>query len=158
MIHFIRDLVDDKIQGKVVEYYRSGKIKSVTNHHKSHYCGAYIEYFDNDSNTVKVQGEYKLNDSLEIDLSYLNKSNIEQGLISSVRYGKWTEYFENGNLKAHGMYYPLLVYEIDSVYIDNVFVTARRIPVFLKDGNWIYYDESGNVLKKEYYEKGALIE
>lgn len=56
----------------------------------------------------------------------------------------WCEYFEDGSLKAKGQYAKTKFDEIGQA-------------IFLKDGNWIFYDGLGNFTKKEKWKNGTLI-
>ena len=66
------------------------------------------------------------------------------------RVGIWREFYPGGQLKVLGHYRPNPKGKWKNAY-DRGFCSV-------KEGEWIYYNESGEVIKKEMYTNGKLVE
>jgi hypothetical protein len=64
--------------------------------------------------------------------------------------GNWTEYYPNGKIKVTGHYK-----ENDTGNWNNLW---KRGYCSRKEGDWIYYDENGNIIKREKYKDNELVE
>ncbi|HEY4800763.1 MAG TPA: hypothetical protein VII99_16905 [Bacteroidia bacterium] len=59
--------------------------------------------------------------------------------------GKWQEWYDNGQIK------------IDGHYNENIFNDPNTFSPSEKTGKWLYYNENGKLLKKEYYKHDKMI-
>jgi len=67
--------------------------------------------------------------------------------------GLFIEYYKNGKIKTKGNYYNYSRQERDEFTNRNY-----DMPLNVKDGEWLYYNDGGILIKKETYKKGVLIE
>lgn len=71
----------------------------------------------------------------------------------NIKIGEWYEYHPNSNISAIGKYEKN----------NNIFFSTKYEPDIyerlysIKDGLWKYFDVDGNLIRKEWYEKGKLI-
>lgn len=86
-----------------------------------------IKYFDNGS--IKSIGNYAID---------------EFGKVSSLRIGKWTDFYSNGKIKSVGDY------KISS-YLDCGVAGLERIFYNFKTGEWIYYNQDSTIEAKGTY-------
>src|ERR1700756_605684 len=126
--------------------------------------GPYKENYE--SGKLKVEGYYKLVDSIECincyDVTWGKlKTKIDSGFM---RTGIWKEYYEDGTLKATGGY--------KGIHIINTITFAKPDPhpvmgrgvfqpgdyreEYLKDDYWQYYNPKGEFIKEEFYYRGML--
>ncbi len=82
------------------------------------------------------------------------KSNWKDGKMD----GKWQQFYTDGKIKIQGNYKDGLrdgqvktFFDSGQVMMDGQY--SQGDP----SGTWFYYNEKGEMLKKEYYEKGKLI-
>lgn len=154
IVNNIYDLstAERKPKGEWKEYYNTGREKE---------AGTYELQIP--ANTATVQ---RL-------LSMVQKSDtniyIQWGSAMAIRTGIWSEYYESGNLKSQGSYYPFEFtehYSIDDTnYVENadtwqmeaVPVHRQLSPVYLKDKHWQYFSETGELTAEEYYNNAVLI-
>ena len=100
------------------------------------------------------------------------ESTYNSGLIKSYSskyseayFGKFIEYYKNGNISIEGNYSSLKSSEISilkSKY--NFFQFKKRKQkrslikkIGFKEGEWNYYDLNGQLIRKDYYKNGKLI-
>lgn len=126
----------------------------------SHFDGNYpVKYFVNCKEVS--QAEYlkykRANDSIkECKPCYMRTLDTNGVLLrTAVQYGdcvvgSWTEYYPDGKIKVSGHYK-----ENDTGNWNNLW---KRGYCSRKEGEWIYYDEHGNITKKEKYKDDKLIE
>ena len=120
----------DKIDGTWIEFYDNGQISSTVSYENGRVISPMTLYHKN----ARLKSTYTVNDKLEI-------------------IGDYKEYSESGNLKLSGQYDFILCealldssdYEFQKS-IDRI--RPRAVPV----GEWIEYYESGQVMRKSYYD------
>jgi len=134
--------IDLKIYNSIfIEFYYSGRIKIIANL-KS---GYYISFHEN--TIVKEKGSYK----------------------DGKRYGFWRTYNEKGWIESEGEYLPeykivKIVYseeQLDSMTIaskENIVFFDQEKRIYLKKGEWRYYDKQESLIKKELYKDGKVEE
>lgn len=97
-------LKDGLLNGEVIIYYKSGKVKQITNYREGKLDGRLTSYYE--SGSVKWQEEYK-DDTLEGEYFHF----YENGVLSkrgnfekSSPTGEWIFYHENGEVKEKKIY------------------------------------------------------
>lgn len=110
------------------------------------------------------------------NFSYFDYDKNDSILLSGNRgvfkkVGQFEEYYENGNPKTKGQFINFdLIEVVDNsdipfpLYGMGFYDTIRRINTVkrsiettVKGGLWIYYNEKGKVIKREWYEHGELV-
>lgn len=126
----------------------------------SHFDGKYpVKYFVNCREVSKA--EYlkyqEANDRIKECKPCYMKTLDSNGVLLriAVQYGdcvvgSWSEYYPNGKIKVSGYYK-----ENDTGNWNNIW---KRGYCSRKEGEWIYYDENGNITKKEKYKDDKLVE
>lgn len=77
---------------------------------------------------------------------------------NGIRDGLWEQYFTDGKLKLRGAFKagekhgPFITYHVNA----KPMITGQY-QKGLPEGVWIYFDEKGVVLKKEYFQNGILV-
>lgn len=117
----------------------------------------YIGYHD--CGSLKEAGCYRLGANIRIEVDTgidvlpeyveINKDSIY------VRVGKWKKFYQNGILEWEGAYYPGYIIsifkDVDSLINVEAYFTQIN---YVKEGEWLYYSEKGELMEVEYYEKG----
>ena len=123
--------------------------------------GFYFEYYP--SGKLMVEGVYQHLDSVVCLNCYqsITEDMRNKSISSLMRVGEWKEFHENGQVKAKGMYgYLHEVYHVDWPMpygeSSNGFVPGDAEIVYLKDGEWQYFNERGRLIKVEFYYEGML--
>ena len=116
--------IDENFTGQIVKKYKDGQVKSIENFKNGKLNGEFKEFFENGS--LFQIGTFKNGDMKNIKVFYENGNlKFEQKLKD--RKGKYRGYYPNGILEVEGE-----VFQGDEI------------------GLWKYYNEEGNLLKKEY--------
>lgn len=130
----------DQFRSMMRKYYSDGTLKSEVRYVEGNAI-KWSDYYDNGQ--LEYYEEY--NKSFEFHLAresyYRNGKPQELFEVDNRKKKLFTqqEFFENGQVKASGMV----------KYDDSLFD-------FYKIGKWSYYDENGNLVKEEFYNKGQL--
>lgn len=97
---------------------------------------------------------------------YSNGSLKENGKYKEDnRFGRWFEYYENGRVKSIGSYIPetkIINYSeetVDSLKLNGYDTNYLNFPmrIFLKRGEWKYWNERGDLIMEEKYSDGKRI-
>ena len=83
------------------ERYENGQIKSEGNLKDGIKDGKWVEYYE--SGKLRSVGKYKAIRPFIIENGYIDW-NIKEGSFESVKTGKWVYYYENGQIKSEGKY------------------------------------------------------
>lgn len=124
----------NKMQGEWVYYNTGGKKEIVYNYNS----GQYIRYFDT--------GE-KYAEGIFLDWRY-----PERG----IRKGKWVYYYKNGAKESEGKY-ELISKNIGGASQKEKATKSRSIQMSQKSGNWKYYNEAGQLVKRESWKNGLPV-
>lgn len=120
----IQDVTDDQIETEEkIEYFENGKIKATG-------------FYKKDSKPIGLHKKYSREDSIIKATIYNDNSIIvSSGFMddNGKRTGKWEEYYEDGLLKASGM------------YLNN-----------LKEGKWLFYLKDGKIEQEGIFKRGKL--
>ncbi|WP_179317934.1 toxin-antitoxin system YwqK family antitoxin [Winogradskyella undariae] len=151
--------------GNWKEYYENGKLKKSINYsnkvkikknealpnHYGELIGKYITYYNNGQ--IKSKLYYKNNkiENRHYCYYYLNGQKSECGYLREsnstypkpIKYGLWTEYYENGKIKSIGKY-------ANDTYIFCGVVPYDREYIY-KIGEWKYYYENGQIMTSGIY-------
>tara|TARA_Y100001970_G_C13840186_1_gene654072 strand:+ start:21 stop:716 length:696 start_codon:yes stop_codon:yes gene_type:complete len=145
---------DDKFYGDMVGYYKNGQPSERTKYKEGLSNGKSTLYFK-DGN-IKSQGYYK----------------------DGVKYGRWVDYFDSGQPWVEVQYidttgYVRIINSWDKngnitledgsgIYIDyydNGVKYSQGTFLYGKpNGEWLYFGEEQEIIKKEFYEDGELVE
>lgn len=127
-------------EGKWVEYYSSGKVKSTGSYHNNNPVGTWQKYYANGN-----------------PMSICSYTMIEGSNTFYCMSGTYEEFFENGQLKIKGLYKATIVDKSkDTVWIQDpetgkqvqrMVVVSKAKPE--KFGTWEYYNEKGELVKNE---------
>lgn len=128
------------LEGKWTEYYDNGKIKNTGFYLHNKLVGSWQQYYPG--------GHLR---------SVCNYALIENKATYTCKAGNYMEYFENGHLKTAGMYKAVIDASMkDTVLVENpdtgqmtTKITSGDIPHAEKCGRWEYYNEQGELVKKE---------
>jgi len=129
--------------------------------------GIWAEYYSNGQ--VEDSGRYEVRKTARDTLFFRKQRKgttdyntevdtaINENSFSSIRAGNWVEYYKNGQLKSIGEYYPIeftiSFSEVISDSSGNFKYSTSYSPYYFKDKTWKYYNECGELIKEEYYEK-----
>ena len=128
----------DLKHAKLEIYYDDGKVRSTINYYEGNAQNQY-DFFRNGL------PEYIEENDKNIEFLFKRNSYFENGLPESIfelldkktkKYIK-KEFYVNGRVKEEGTMF-----------------FRKDLGDYLKDGEWIYYDEKGNISKKENYQMG----
>jgi len=128
-------------EGLFYLYYNNGNIKEVNQvfNHKNN--GVSIQFFI-DGNILSI-GKYK----------------------GDLKINKWTFYYKTAFIKKEGRYKQIkvsideyLTYNRNDIDYKGSIPEKDTITISVKDSIWVYYSNEGNLIKKEYYDSGKLIE
>jgi hypothetical protein len=135
-----------------VHYYPSGKISGINKHWQDtgdfpnspgwHYK---VEYYENgqrqyDPINPRLKGEQPV-----IEYYESGSKKSKYAIYSYINIlGPYSEWHENGQIKITGQYAAV------GRKVSGISLTDR-------DGTWSYYNESGKLIKEEFYEEGKLV-
>ncbi len=132
-----------------------------------------IDYMDN-SQLIMQRGEYKLLGKIQNPLSLQDTAKGISYFSKSCEYacyaptGKWNKFHPNGALESTGKYLPYCfeAHEVhrDTLDTDHLCYEAGTIVVgivatsnvLLRDGTWYYFDQTGRIVREEFYSCGLL--
>jgi uncharacterized protein len=128
--------IDNKENGLRKEFYKNGKLKE--------------QGFQNQSIQDSIWSFYNSKGILEKKITY--ERNRQKHLV---------EYYQNGTIKLEGNFTQIKI--IPKKEKLNTTQTSRRTAtkrtsgsLTVKNGEWVYYDKYGKLMKKEKYLKGKL--
>lgn len=150
-------------EGQHFIFYEEGELHRIVNYQKGIYVGDYIEYYTNGN--IKLQGKYDYFESDKLLPYYKTKVGV------------WKSYYENGQIKEEQSYYskPLKreknIQEeyttSDGLFDDTKYFTETDLPHGILDessykrnvkhGRWNYWNEKGELIKVESYDKNKLL-
>lgn len=158
--------VNGRSSGVCKDYYDNGNLKLVYETGFFEICssltGPYCEYYE--SGKIKTDGAYAFADSIACINCYDRDGErpVTKAHSHSEKAGLWQEFFENGALKSSGHYkgihetthivHPKPVYKNGA----GVFTPGDYTEDYLKDKQWSYYNEQGQLIKEEFYYNGSL--
>lgn len=136
----------------MVHYFPSGKISGVNKHWQDtgdfpnapgwHYQ---IEYYENGQKKFEPVNPRLKGAQPEIEYYESGKKKSETTMYDYINnLGPFTEWHENGSVKCKGLY-------------ADVGRKSYGISLTDKIGTWSYYNESGKLIKEEFYEEGKLV-
>ena len=126
---------------KEITYFDDNKLKCIENYDTSGIKSGHCEYWCN--NGLKVC-EFSANEGKQTYISkYCNGNIMFEGTLCNTPFhlvGKWTVWYENGNLREEGN------------YNDTEEYTNSH-----KMGIWRYWSEDGELIKKEVYNDNGVL-
>jgi len=147
--------------GKVFEYYEDGNIRTIGKYWQGKKIDTLTLYFNN--GLINQQEIYIVDTIKNICIGtakrFYENGNIEKliPIINWKREGICEIYFQNGNLKYITEYRNDKINGIVKSYYENGILGASgNAKDSIKDGEFKYYDEKGNLIGTEYYKLGNL--
>lgn len=152
-------------------FYPNGEIEILFEYNSvSHaYNGRYLEY--DSSGVLLIDGHYqsvdstKCTDCYDVDLGGYGFDtklvHVETATPGSIKIGVWKYYHPNGKIKMYGSYsasvhtrrgYTEPLNKMNSGPV-NVWIVYDD----LREGEWLFFDELGNMEKTEFYVDGSLL-
>jgi antitoxin component YwqK of YwqJK toxin-antitoxin module len=132
------ELIFDHKTRKVIEWTEYGTLKEIVNNKEDEKKGELVCCYHNNG---RLMSKVIYNSGKQEFKQYFNNGNLEfKGYYINDTYnriGKWVEYYENGQIKKEYSF-------------------SEKTPE-LKNGVWLWWDEKGILIKKEYYKNGKLI-
>jgi antitoxin component YwqK of YwqJK toxin-antitoxin module len=128
--------VDDEENGISKLFYINGSLKEVGQKTNAKKDGLW-KYYDENGKLIK-----------------------ECNFKSNELFGRYNEYYTNGQVKILGQYIHVKGFE--TIYLTDAFTGKRKKQrlksdnIVAKDGEWINYDEKGQIIKKETYKKKVV--
>ena len=125
-------------------------------------AGNDIEWYD-DGNIKSTVTKIKDVENGEIIKNYYENGQLQSKVITNSGIQEYNHYYDTGMLKHHGHYLNTTMDRIGKwfEYYENGMMKREynfslETPE-IKDGIWCWWDESGNLIKKEIYKNGKLI-
>ncbi len=151
---------DNGVYAKAVTYYPDKGCKMAEGAYKNKEKEGKWLYYNED--TVMVAEEFYVNGKKNgIAKSYYPEGGIneELGWKDGVRHGVWYQYYPDGALKLEAGYDEGFVDGPFIAYYDSAKVvhSSGTYKKSLKEGEWLYYTEKKETIKKEIYKGGELI-
>jgi len=147
--------------GQWKSYYENGNLKEISNYFKNTLHGPFIEYFDNENNTIKFKCLYQSGYATgKVQEFFYNGTLFKETDRDKFGYiaGKEVEYFENGTLKKS---VEIKDFRKQGDFIENYHNGNPKIRgKYLNDkeiGEWYFYFESGNVFNKVVHDNDKTI-
>lgn len=122
-------------------YYPDGKVKSKINYYEGSAQKQYDFYANGNP-------EYVEENDKDMEFLYKRNSYFENGQPSSL--------FELIDKKSK-KYLKKEFYDSGKIKEEGTMKFRKEMRDYQKDGEWLYYDENGKVVKKEKYQNGELI-
>jgi uncharacterized protein len=147
--------------GQWISYYENGNIKDICNYFKNTLHGPFVEYFDNEKNSVKFKCLYqmgyatgKVQEFFYNGTLFKETDKDEFGYIS----GKEIEYFENGTVKQSIEYKD---FKKQGDFLVNYYNGQPKITgKYFNDKaieEWLFYFNNGNIFNKVVHENDKTI-
>lgn len=126
-----------------------------------------IDYFDEAPYNIYHLKKFKIQER-KLGLKFVEQESLNYWVeikdISNswVPFGDQMKYYSNGNLKSKGSYLQAKfeIYETEEEYINSL-TNSEIEPIsergFAKNGEWVYYNENGEISYKEQYKNGQKI-
>ncbi len=148
-------------QGEVTYYYETGEIVCTQTYLDNKENGLYTGYYKNGK--IEEQGIEK-EDRRDSIWSFYSNQGILQKKVTYKNYEVTyiLEFYSNGTIKAEGGFTkvkaPLTKNKKPIKKQHNGRTATKRGSgsITVKNGEWIYYDSKGKIIKKENYTKGKL--
>jgi antitoxin component YwqK of YwqJK toxin-antitoxin module len=127
-------------EGKWTEYYTNGKVKKTGYYHRDNPVGTWQKYYPNG----RLMNSYSF-------------TMLEEGESYYCMTGTYQEFFDNGQLKLSGLYKAVIDDRgKDTVYVEDpdtgkktMKIMSSKRPRSERFGIWEYYNEKGELIKKE---------
>lgn len=157
----VGQFIDNMKQPMRIQYYQNGTIKVISSFVNNHFTGEYQRFHEN--GIYAQYGHYNNNGKIGV-WKYWNEDGV---LIKEVNYknnrfnGKIREYHPNGLLQKSGQYVFTsgkdTVWQIDPMTLEHVMKVSYSDEISVKNGEWVYYNSSGALVKRELYKDGVLL-
>lgn len=122
--------------------------------------------FWQETGMIKARGEFSFADSTRLitvrdSTGWIRYQNRWFDSVYTIPTGTWFAFFENGQVQSEGQYFPADItteehYEDTNSPGTFVLIVIVTRGTLLRDGTWLYYDESGRKIREEFYEGGLL--
>ncbi|ASS50397.1 MAG: hypothetical protein A3D31_12585 [Candidatus Fluviicola riflensis] len=146
-------------------YHPNGKINLEYDYDTILHCfaGKYKEF--DSTGILMIEGNYSIVDSVQCKDCYDEFQGIwqkyEYADLRTKPVGMWKYFYSDGQIKMEGAYSEKVhAYRGDPNLFNETDIGPINVWIhydLLKNGQWIYYNESGKKIKMEEYIDGALI-
>lgn len=143
--------------------YTNNKVGVIANYELGKQEGLEI-WYSKDCSYVKEHIQFKNNIIDGSYICYYPNGKIKQFgncyYSRTAKYGRWINFYENGNIKSEGTYglYDLRgKLEEQNVQVNQIKMDDFYNFVTVKLGKWIYYDTSGKIVKEEFISPPQLV-
>jgi antitoxin component YwqK of YwqJK toxin-antitoxin module len=152
---------------KKYENFEKNKIVGISKYFRENNTLFFTTEIVNDSDTILFKEYYENGHILESGMilsdknigfwKYFSNKGILEKIIeyrNGYEEGDYREFHSNGNLKVEGKY--AIILEEQEVVQDNVETfkkskEIKKVKTSIRDGKWIFYDQSGKIKKLKYY-------
>jgi antitoxin component YwqK of YwqJK toxin-antitoxin module len=178
-------LTEQKIEGRYFEnypeglwrYYDRGRLKYIIEFKTGRREGLDITFQTNESIDKLMYRKDGMVNGLFIEFDKYDQIKYFGNYCNGSRIGEWY-FYKNGKMEIKGSYYPDYLYfetmdggtpflvtkdgtfaeEIYCKQVINSYFENKEPVLYIKDGKWEYYSETGDLIKKEIYDKGRLLQ
>ena len=174
------EMKGDKYHGRVIQYTKSGTIKSNENFVNGDPTGKYKYYYENGNlrqsgcitNTFKngeILSYHKDGTSKSLETYILGirsgpqKYFYEDGIVShegkykdNIRVGLWTWFWPNGEKLKEEQYVNKVLYQVSEWQDDGTVIAVKKYNNELLNGKSIFYHHNGNKSSVKTYKDGKL--
>jgi len=154
-IHKLFYFDNDKKLRKTINYYKSGLLKSIFNRNKkSHIDGLSLAFYETGS--LESYGFY--NNGVGFSYDYYEDGRIKTYSQSKDTYltGYEASFCDDESL-YYETFHDSLDYMQKGYYCNHKLRIKGRLLNGKEEGKWQYWDEDGNLIKEETYDKGKLL-
>ena len=150
--------------GFELRYFASGKLSSVSSFVEGKRQGAYQSYYK--SGTIECVGFYhqgaKSGDwsffSPKGFLEFKGSYNSDYSFVETNYAGDTIVYRDNANKIIKKLEFREGIDSLQKLMrVERIKGLVFPVSLHRREGEWLYYDEKGNVIRKEYYRRGELL-
>lgn len=145
--------------GQWKTFYESGKLSQIANYKEDRLFGEFIDYFDDESNSIKYKCTYRNGMKIGLEQEYFENGKLYKSKekdSNGYQIGKDIVYFENGIVKELTEYFDsqkqgkyLQNYENGKPKVEGRYNSGQEI------GIWNYYYNNGKLFKSIRYDEGV---
>jgi antitoxin component YwqK of YwqJK toxin-antitoxin module len=163
-IYVLSSYQSAKLNGVEIWYHPEGILHHVSNYLNGNLSGPYVLFYEN--GVVHEAGRFETNFRVGLWSSfYANSSIMSKGEyyadymdVYANRSFDTLLFFDTNNMAIRKVPYADTIKSIAAaVGADDICELAFPVRIYAKDGEWIYYDDEGNIISREFYKKGKYL-